>query len=193
MGQTVNRLKANRVLEGQPCGWCSSALTFGEDAALCEGCTTAHHAKCWEGKGGCSSQGCVNAPLKQLAPQPEQQPFAPPGKMNCPNCHLEIPSTSIRCEYCNVGVVSADGLYRGPTQTAPGAVASLVFGILAFFICGIIFGVVAIQKADEAKTAIAADPSLTGEGMATAGKVLGITALVIWGLGIVLRVANAAL
>jgi hypothetical protein len=78
-------------------------------------------------------------------------------------------------------------VYRGPTQTAPGAVAALVFGILAFFLCGIIFGIVAIQKADEAKTAIASDPSLTGGGIATTGKVLGIIALVVWGLGIVMQ------
>lgn len=190
MGQTVNRLKANRVLEGQPCGWCSNALSFGEDAALCEGCTTGHHAACWDGKGGCSSSGCVNAPLKQLAPQPTRHAGPPPGKMNCPNCHLQIPVGSIRCEYCNVGVVSHDGVYRGPTQTAPGAVASLVFGILAFFVCGIIFGLVAIQKADEAKNAIDVDPSLTGGGMAMTGKVLGIIAIVVWGLGLVLQFAT---
>jgi len=71
MAQTVNRLKANRVLEGRPCGWCSSALSFGDDAALCESCTTGHHASCWNGKGGCSSPGCVNAPLKQLAHEPQ--------------------------------------------------------------------------------------------------------------------------
>lgn len=189
MGQTVNRLKANRVLEGKPCGWCAKVLTFGEDAALCEGCTTGHHAACWDGKGGCSTDGCVNAPLKQLAPTPRDNPYQEPGKINCPNCHLQIPAGSVRCEYCNVGLVSADGVYRGPTATAPGAVASLVFGIVAFFICGIIFGIVAIQKADEAKSAIAVDPSLTGGGMATAGKVLGIIAIVIWGLGIMVRVA----
>ena len=69
----------------------------------------------------------------------------------------------------------------------PGAVASLVFGILAFFVCGIIFGLVAIQKAEEAKNAIAVDPSLTGGGMAVTGKVLGIIAIVVWGLGLVLQ------
>ena len=52
MAQTVNRLKTNRVLHGKPCGWCSNTLTFGEDAALCESCTTGHHAACWDGKGG---------------------------------------------------------------------------------------------------------------------------------------------
>ena len=82
-------------------------------------------------------------------------------------------------------------LYRGPTQTAPGAVAALVFGILAFFICGIIFGLVAIQKANEAQSAIAADPSLTGGGIATTGKVLGIVALVVWGLGLIIQAMQA--
>lgn len=185
MGQTVNRLKTNRVLEGKPCGWCSRLLTFGEDAALCETCTTGHHASCWDSKGGCSSESCVNAPLKQLAPLPELPPGPPPGRINCPHCQIEIPAVSVRCEYCNRGVMSPDGVYRGPKETAPGAVASLVCGVLGIFVCGIIFGLVAIQKADEAKTAIAADPSLTGGGLATTGKVLGIIALVFWGLGLV--------
>jgi len=187
MAQTVNRLKANRVLEGKPCGWCSNTLNFGEEAALCEGCTTGHHATCWDNKGGCSSAGCANAPLKQLAPLPERPAGPRPGKVNCQNCQLEIPASSVRCEYCNVGVTSPDGVYRGPTQTAPGAVASLVFGILALFVCGIIFGIVAIQKADAAKTAIASDPSLTGGGIATTGKVLGIIALVFWGVAIIIQ------
>ena len=131
----------------------------------------------------------MNAPLKQLAPQPERPAGPPPGKMNCPNCQLLIPASSVRCEYCNVGVTSPDGVYRGPTQTAPGAVAALVFGILAFLVCGIgiIFGVVAIHKADQAKTAIASDPSLTGGDMATAGKVLGIIGIIFGGLGIILQ------
>lgn len=187
MGQTVNRLKANRVLEGKPCGWCSRALSFGEDAALCEACTTGHHSNCWDTKGGCSSDGCVNGPLCQLAPLPELPPGPPPGRVSCPHCRLEIPAASIRCEYCNRGLVSPDGVYRGRTETAPGAVASLVFGILGIFVCGIIFGAVAIQKADEAKSAIAADPSLTGGGLATTGKALGIVALVFWGLGLLYR------
>lgn len=189
MRQAVNRLRANRVLEGKPCGWCSKLLSFGDEATLCESCTTGHHATCWDSRGGCASEGCMNGPLKELAPLPELPAGPPPGRMNCPHCQLEIPSVSVRCEYCNRGLVSPDGVYRGPTQTAPGAVASLVFGLLGIFVCGIgiIFGLVAIQKADEAKTAIAADPSLTGGGMASAGKVLGIVALVVSGLGLMYR------
>ena len=63
-------------------------------------------------------------------------------------------------------------------MNAPGAVASLVCGILGFFICGLVLGIIAITKAQEAKKAIASDPSYTGGGMATAGMVLGVIDLV---------------
>lgn len=189
MADTVKRLKANRVLAGKECGWCKKPLAFGDDAAMCESCMTGHHAGCWDGKGGCSSEGCVAAPLKQLAPQRVPRQTLEPGKMRCPHCRLAIAAGSVVCEYCGKGLPSPDGVYRGPTTTAPGAVASLVFGILGIFVCGLIFGIVAIQKADEAKALIANDPSLTGAGLATAGKVMGILSLVFWGIGLIARFA----
>jgi ABC-type phosphate transport system permease subunit len=59
--------------------------------------------------------------------------------------------------------------------TAPGATASVVCGILGFFIFGFILGPVAIGKANAARKQIAAHPDrYTGEGLATAGTVLGV-------------------
>lgn len=190
MAETVRKLKANRVLAGQECGWCKKALAFGEDAALCESCTAGHHAACWEAKGGCATSGCVSAPLKQLAPARKPREILPPGRTLCPHCRLQIDQGSTLCPFCGKGLVSADGIYRGPKTTAPGAVASLVLGILGIFICGLIFGIIAIQKANEAQELIATDPSLGGAGIATAGKIMGILSLVVWGLGLVLQFAG---
>jgi len=48
---------------------------------------------------------------------------------------------------------------------------------------------VAIVEASKARRAIAMDPSLTGGGMATAGMVLGIVAIVLNVIGIIFRLS----
>jgi len=95
----------------------------------------------------------------------------------CLHCARQITFGTPFCPYCR-HAQTADGIYTGPTANAPGAVASLVLGILGFFICGLVLGIIAITKAQEAKRAIASDPRYTGGGMATAGMVLGIIDLV---------------
>jgi hypothetical protein len=77
----------------------------------------------------------------------------------------------------------------GPGAEAPGAKQALILGIVSLFCCGILLGPYAIVQANKAKQAIAMDPSLTGGGMATAGMVLGIIALVLNIIGLVVRLA----
>jgi hypothetical protein len=82
--------------------------------------------------------------------------------------------------------------YR-PRVNAPGASSSLVWAILGLFCCGLIFGIVAISNANNAKKLIREQPdAYTGEGLATAGLVIGIIDLVAWGLIIIANIANAA-
>lgn len=221
MSESVQRLRANRPLQGRPCGWCGVLLDFGDPAAVCTACSTATHAVCWDSKGGCPTAECVNRPLARLE-QPAgaaalaevQGGFAAPAaapaaagsaaetlyepgaalpleRKQCPHCGFLIPADSTLCSYCNM-VPTADGIYRGPKTNAPGAVASLVFGILAFFVCGIIFGLIAIGKANDAKKAIAADPRLGGDGLASAGRILGILALVLWGVMMLVSLLDIA-
>ncbi|UWV47111.1 DUF4190 domain-containing protein [Acetivibrio thermocellus] len=56
-------------------------------------------------------------------------------------------------------------------------IQALVFGILSIFCCSIIFGPLAIVKSNESDST-----------MAKAGRILGIIGLVLWVLGIILRV-----
>jgi hypothetical protein len=192
--EAVRNLKANLKLDGKPCGWCQAGLKLGDDAAVCTACEKEHHSRCWDGKAGCSTAGCVNAPLRRLdaptAGAASVLPAAfPMGLMACPQCRSAIPTSALLCPTCRA-ITSPDGLYHGPKMNAPGAVASLVFGIVGLLFCGVIFGPVAISKSSSAKRAIASDPTLTGGGLATAGMVLGILDLVCWALVMMMQMGR---
>jgi hypothetical protein len=174
-------MKANKVLEGKPCGNCGAPLVLGADAAVCTACQTPAHAACWDGAGGCGHEGCVNAPLAQMAAPAAGAPVVKPGMVACPHCNTVYSTGRGICPRCK-RAPTASGEYSGPKQNAPGAVAALVWGIVSLFICGIICGFVAIAKSNEAKKAIAANPRYGGAGMATAGMVLGILGLIGWAI-----------
>jgi len=81
--------------------------------------------------------------------------------------------------------------YR-PKVNAPGASSSLVWAILGLPTCGLILGIVAISNANKAKRLIREQPdAYTGEGLATAGLVIGIIDLVAWALIIIANIAKA--
>lgn len=76
-----------------------------------------------------------------------------------------------------------------PLPNAPGAVASMVCGIIGFFVCGLIFGIIAIVLGNKAKQVIATQPgAYGGAGMAQAGVIMGIISLVIWVIIIAIQV-----
>lgn len=182
--ETVRKFKANPKLDGKMCGWCQSPLKLGDDAAVCVACEREHHAACWDGKGGCTNIGCANAPLRQLDAPPAgirapdaAAALAAKGLMTCLRCGSSIAIGNQICPTCRA-ITSPDGIYHGPKTNAPGAVASLVCGIIGMFICGIVLGPIAIVQSNKAKAAMKDDPTLGGAGMATAGMVLGIVSLV---------------
>jgi hypothetical protein len=184
--EAARTLKANARLDGKPCGWCAAGLELGHDAAVCTACDKEYHAGCWDHRGGCATSGCVNTPLRRLdAPaaamaQPAVVYLAPPpGTMACPRCHVAIAIGAAICPACR-GVTSPDGIYHGPRFNAPGAVAAMVWGILGLVLCGIVLGPLAISRANAARKARAADPTLGGAGFATAGTVLGVIDLVLF-------------
>lgn len=188
-------LKANKKIEGKPCGWCQVALTLGEDVSLCVACEKEHHAGCWTAKAGCATAGCANAPLKQLEPSPlaaaaAAQPGVPFGMMSCPRCRNLIAANSQICISCKA-ITSPDGIYHGPKTTPKAATNALISAIIGLFICGVILGPLAISKANEAKREIQADPSLQGEGMATFALVLGVIDIIVWALVLMTRMGGS--
>ncbi len=191
MSESAKRLKANKKLENRPCGWCGAVLELGDDAVICSSCETEHHAVCWDGKQGCGRRGCDNEPLKTLEESGDAAAPAavPPGSMPCPHCKQVIPIGVQLCPICDM-VTTPDGIYRGPKVMAPGATASVVWGIVGIAVCGLIIGFVAINKSREARAHIEADPRYEGEGIATAGMVLGVVDIILWAVGLVARAAG---
>jgi len=79
--------------------------------------------------------------------------------------------------------------YQRPQETAPGAVASMVCGIIGIFCCGIVLGIIAIVLGNGAHKRIRQRPDLYGGGgMATAGVVLGIIGFILHIIVAIVRV-----
>jgi hypothetical protein len=138
--------------------------------------------------------GAPYAPMGSPYPQGGGAPYGaqgglPPGYMSCPSCRSAIMVGAQICPACRA-ITSPDGIYHGPKINAPGATQALVYGLIGLVFCGVILGPVAISKAGAAKRAMASDPTLGGEGMATAGMVLGIVDLVLFVVYVMIRVSN---
>jgi len=185
--EAARMLKANLRLEGKPCGWCQAPLALGDDAAACTGCEGVHHRGCWDTRAGCATPSCISAPLPRLGDAIAAAP-ASPYATTCPRCGLGVMAGVALCPGCRA-ICTPDGLYHGPRTNAPGAVKSLVCGLIGLVVCGIVLGPIAISSANSAREAMARDPSLGGEGLATAGKVLGVIDLVLFALFVIARVA----
>lgn len=76
--------------------------------------------------------------------------------------------------------------YQGPVGYAPPAqdhkgkaIGSLICGIIGLFFCGIVLGIIAVVLGSGAKKAMQQSGNFDGQGMATAGVVLGIIALIL--------------
>jgi hypothetical protein len=112
-----------------------------------------------------------------FAPSAPAPSAPPPGMIVCPRCSLMLAFGTPVCPGCRA-ITSPDGLYYGPRINAPGAVASLVLGIIGLVFCGVVLGPLAIWQASTARSTISRDPMYGGGGMAIAGLVLGIIALI---------------
>jgi hypothetical protein len=169
-------------IAGTACGWCQSPIEAGADTAVCTACEAPAHAQCWDGKQGCATRGCANAPLQQLSPS--TAPVNSTNADHCAHCGAPNPVGSTFCTTCGQSI-SGTFIHK---VNAPGAVSSLVFGIIGLFICGLIFGIIAITSAGKAKQAIAAEPNrYGGGGLATAGQILGIVGLIGWAIILIVR------
>ncbi len=79
----------------------------------------------------------------------------------------------------------------GPPKTHSKATASLVCGIVGLFLCGVVLGPVAIYLGNTARREIRASGGrLSGDGLATAGIVLGIIAVAAFIAGVIFVIAT---
>jgi hypothetical protein len=97
-----------------------------------------------------------------------------------------VPSPRVRLDSVAAATDSRFVSTTWPLQqrTEGRAIASLVLGIVGFVIFPVVPSVLAIWLGVSAKRRMRSDPSLTGEGLATAGIILGIVELVLVALAI---------
>lgn len=84
------------------------------------------------------------------------------------------------------------GVHASAGETSGKAVASLVLGVGGFLVFPVVLSILAIVFGRSAKRDIAARPGLGGEGMATAGIVLGWVGVALTVVGILVLVAVLA-
>jgi Domain of unknown function (DUF4190) len=108
----------------------------------------------------------------------------------CTACGARLGSGQQYCGACGTPV---SGALPGPLAAAPRpaetsgkAIAALVLGIAGVLVVPVICSILAIVLGRQAKREIDADPRLGGEGMATAGTVLGIIGLCLFAVGVFL-------
>ncbi len=110
----------------------------------------------------------------------------------CGNCLVEI-SGKPYCGSCKVMTVNGPlpprNLETVPCEEAKNA---LILAIVSIFCLGVILGPWAIAKAVKAKKMIAENPSLSGNGKATAAIIIGTIATILTLLGIIIRINAAA-
>jgi len=97
------------------------------------------------------------------------------GEGRCPTCGDVTNGYCFRCRTSGGG----NAFYPVVRETAKEATEALWCGIIGIFCFGFILGGVAIYKGVQARRIITENPTLTGEGIATAAIVLGVFDIVI--------------
>ncbi|MCR4405728.1 MAG: DUF4190 domain-containing protein [Anaerolineae bacterium] len=114
----------------------------------------------------------------------------------CPNCGAENPEERDLCQSCGAPLrepapAPATLPYAVPASptTSGLAAASLIMGVLGWFMLPLVGNVLAIIFGHMAKNEIARSGGrLTGDGLATVGLVLGYIGVGVWALGILASV-----
>jgi hypothetical protein len=96
----------------------------------------------------------------------------------CPRCGGAVRSDAPSCPHCGFVPGASPPAFGAGAGAAVGgtegmAVASMVLGIAGFVACPLVCHVLAIVFGTQAKSRIRQSPGLQGDGMATAGIVLG--------------------
>jgi len=88
--------------------------------------------------------------------------------------------------------VRAQPIVEEATLPCKEAGEALTYAIIGIFCCGIIFEPLAISKALKAKKMIEMNPRLTGSGKASAALIIAIVGLVLWVLGVIIRISEVS-
>jgi hypothetical protein len=153
------------------CPYCRTKMTTHDRVRKCPTCETPHHEDCWAENKGCTVFGCSMAPPEEEKVSVDVNPGPiGPGTSSAARMVAEERATTLPYPHSQ-------------RTNAPGALTSVILGALGFFICGPIFGGLAISNANKAKKAIEESPDLYGGGsLATTGMVMGIVDLVGWAI-----------
>jgi Prokaryotic RING finger family 1 len=190
IGESARTMRANKAIAGKPCAACDKQISLGDELAVCKACDAPHHLRCYADNGGCVMGGCVNAPLQRLRAERSPVEVGAAGIRMCPSCHSMVSESESQCPHCRAGLGPGVAV-QGAKINAPGAVASIVYGVVGLVICGPLFGYMAIRDSGKAKRLIAGNPSYEGEGLATAGYFLGIADIVLFFVYSFIRLSNA--
>jgi hypothetical protein len=102
----------------------------------------------------------------------------------CTNCGTEMSDAAAACPQCG----HPRALGGAGRRTEGSAIAALVLGIAGIVVCPLVPSIIAIIVGSQARTKIANDPSLEGEGLAKTGVILGWVGIGLAVLGIIAAV-----
>lgn len=205
------KMRANRAVVETKCLTCGNAFTFGEEVVACNVCGGYHHAACWNqtpvcrhnvaGAAVAATAGPGVPPPTPPPPPQAQAPAAPAGRVPaadeqfCPQCREIIKIGALKCRFCgyiiNAQFAAQDIMPAKAAEINSAATASMWCGIIGLFICGPVLGTIALVQSNKALKEIQMAPQYSAsKGKATAGRVLGIIALVLWVIVIIVRISN---
>lgn len=177
-----NKLRANKTIaRDKICEACKNQFQMAEEIIQCLGCNGYYHTNCWSDNGGCKIPSCVPSEVKAEVPASEN--------IHCPHCGRSIRAGALKCKDCGGLVDEEMKQYQAIASKgmAPGAVSSLVVGIIGLFLFGFILGWIAISNGRSAIKEIEGDPGYRGKGVAIAGIIMGGIDIAGWLLGFLIR------
>lgn len=108
----------------------------------------------------------------------------------CGDCLVEIQGKKY-CAACKQMAVKGPPLLpEEVTVPCKEANKALTYAIVGIFCCGIILEPIALIEASKAQKMMELNPRLSGSGKVTAARIIAIIALVLWVLGMAVRISN---
>ncbi len=109
----------------------------------------------------------------------------------CGNCLVNVLGKWY-CGSCKTMAVAGAPMVEGATIPCKEADEALKYAIIGIFCFGIILEPIALVKASKAKKMMALNPRLSGSGKVTATYIIASIALVLWILGMIVKISATA-